>query len=151
MAKGITRLAGTWSYVLTADRELPVEEQSRFTLRPLTGAERERFIDDMSVAETVDGAVRVHPRTRQIARRIAISHIAAIENFPAGAPKPWPADAKARDDYLELLDDGYVFELGNEIYLRSSLGATNGAKGTEDAKPVGESSTPAPTSSLPVA
>jgi hypothetical protein len=154
MAQRKQRMAGSWTYVLTSDRARPVAEQTRFVLRPLTGAERERYMDEMSIAESENGTVLLHPRTRSATRHVAITHIERIDNFPVGEPaQPWPASAAERETYLEMLDDGAVFEIGNEIYLRSSLGSlAPGANGkmptrAEDATVVGESSMPVPTSS----
>jgi hypothetical protein len=45
----------TFEYVLECDRELPEGEQTTFTLRGLTGAERDR-IDDMLIVRNADGS-----------------------------------------------------------------------------------------------
>lgn len=141
MAKATKRLAGSWSYVLLEDRALPVDQQSRFTLSPLTGAERERTADEVTQYELLtDGSRRAITRMRQVARRLCVTHIAGVERFPSDAPEAWPEKLDAREKYLELLADDQVFEIGNEIYNRSALGP-------EEAKQVGESSAPAPTSS----
>jgi hypothetical protein len=144
MARAAKRPPGSWTYVLQSDRELPESEQSRFTLRPLTGAERERATDDVTrQVFRADGSVETISRMRTVARELALSHIESVENFPAGAPKPWPngtGGIEARQKFLEELADEHTFELGNEIYLRSTLGP-------EEKKTVGESSPPAPISS----
>lgn len=141
MAKVKKRVAGSWSYVLLGDRSLPPDQQSVFVLRPLTGAERERVVDEVSQRiYQADGSVRVISRMRTIARELVLSHVESIERFPVGAPKAWPKEPDERQRYLEDMDDDDVFEVGNEIFNRSALGP-------EEAKHVGESSTPAPTSS----
>jgi hypothetical protein len=112
MAKKNRCVAESWVYVTKTDRALPKEEQTRFTLRPMTWAERDRARDALS-SESV-----VH---RQ-ARRMALDHIVSIENFPVGDPKPWPSTIGEREAYLNTLDDGDVLEVGNEVWLRSTLG-----------------------------
>jgi hypothetical protein len=114
MAKSIKRQAETWIYVIEKDRALPPEQQSRFTFRPLTFSERALVRDTMAV----DGASRVY----RTAGELLLDHLLSVDNFPVEHPKPWPSDRDARMQYLELLDDADVLELGNEIWLRSSLG-----------------------------
>lgn len=135
MAKKKTRPVGAWPYVLLADRALPEQERTTFTLRPLTAGERESVRDRLSRAGTngVEGGMYTE------ARRLCLTHIESIENFPAGAPSPWPKEPEKRAAYLEDLDDDDVFEVGNEIWIRSSLGP-------EEVKVVGEDSPLAPTS-----
>lgn len=140
MSEAKKRVAGSWTYVPLADRALPPEKQTVFTLSPLDGAERERAADE-SIQRVLDrdGNIRVVSRMRSVAREIVLTHVTSIERFPASAPKAWPADMEARKKYLEDMDDDLVFEVGNHIWERSALGP-------EEAKQVGESSTPAPTS-----
>jgi hypothetical protein len=141
MAKATKRVAGSWRYVLKEDASLPPEQQSVFVLNPLTGAERERVADEVSQRVLqADGTVRVISRMRSIARELCLTHIASVERFPSDAPDAWPEKTADREKYLEKLSDDQVFEIGNEIYERSALGK-------EEAKQVGESSAPAPTSS----
>jgi hypothetical protein len=141
MAKAIKRVAGSWRYVLLEDRALPTEQQSVFVLNPLTGAERERVADEVSQrVPQSDGTVRVISRMRQLARELCLTHIVTAERFPSDAPEAWPEKMDARASYLERLSDDQVFEIGNQIYERSTLGP-------EEAKQVGESSAPALTSS----
>lgn len=141
MAKAAKRLPGSWRYVLEEDRALPLDEQSVFICRPLTGAERERVADEVTQYEMLpDGSRRAISRMRQVARQLCLTHIESIERFPSDAPAGWPKDRADRETYLEKLSDDQVFELGNQIYERSALGP-------EEAKQLGESSAPAPTSS----
>ena len=123
MAKKKSRPAESWTYLLVSDRELPIEEQSRFTLSPLTQAERAAIQDDLARTHVAtDGSKSVVARTRRQGLSIALDHIVAIENFPAGAPQPWPKDREGRETYLEMLDDDFVQEIGNEVFERSSVG-----------------------------
>lgn len=142
MAKAVKRAqAGSWTYVLQRDKATPLEEQSGFTLRQLTGAERDALIDNLARRRTLrDGTVETMQRSRQEARELCLSCIVSIDRFPSEGPQPWPADAEAREQYLEMLDDDDVYEIGNAIYAHSTL---NGERG----QAVGESSPPAPTSS----
>lgn len=124
MAKAIKRPAESWVYVLMRDLTLDLGQQSRFTLRPMTHAERAAVRDDIArTQEAADGSTITLMRTRQQGYSIALSHIVSIENFPSDAPKPWPTDANDRAAYLEQLADDDVLELGNEVWARSALGA----------------------------
>jgi len=118
-----TRPAESWSYVLECDRELDAAEQSRFILRPLTQSERAAVRDDIARVETAkDGARSVVSRSQRQGIELAINHIVSIENFPAGAPQPWPPDPATRRSYLEMLRDDYVQEVANEIWAKSVVG-----------------------------
>lgn len=61
------------------------------------------------------------------AGEIVVTHVVSIENFPARSPQPWPKDREDRERYLEQLDDDDVLELGNEVWVRSTLGVDGGA------------------------
>ncbi|HEY4131671.1 MAG TPA: hypothetical protein VGM50_13715 [Gemmatimonadaceae bacterium] len=120
MANEIKRSAETWAYVLQGDRALPPEQQTRFTLRPMTVLERAAAQDDLIRSFTNETGQRVLiRRTRQQTVAIALEHITAIENFPVGAPALWPSDRTARIAYLERLVDTDVDEIGNEVWRRS--------------------------------
>jgi hypothetical protein len=124
MAKAFQQVAEGWRFVPVADQALDSEDRTTFRLRPLSQAERLRATDDLSrtVIEP-DGTQVITTRQRQVARALCLSHIDDVENFPAGAPKPWPMDRAERMAYLEQLDDELVKEIGNEIYNRSAIGA----------------------------
>jgi hypothetical protein len=122
MAKAVKRAAESWRYVLTADRELPPEEQTTFSLRPLTQAERAWAQDNLARTHfRPDGAREAVQRTHQLARELCLTNIEGIENFPAGEPKAWPESREDRERYLEQLDDAAVTEVGNQIWERSQL------------------------------
>jgi hypothetical protein len=129
MARKNRCVAESWIYVTKADRELPKDQQSRFTLSPMTAAERDVAQDTLS-----SGAAG----TREYARKIARDHIVSVENFPVGEPKPWPEKSADREAYLATLHDDDVLAIGNEVWVRSSLGA--------DEEPLKNSSTPERTS-----
>lgn len=141
MAIKASRQAEAFTYIPKADRELPVEQQSRFVLRPLSLAERLRAIDELRVVEhrDVDGVVSeiVHTRGFQQSGELVRTHLLDAHNFPAGAPERWPADGTRaqQDAYLEQLDEFLILELGNALRERSAM---------SDA--AGNSSAPAPTS-----
>lgn len=129
MAKAKKRPAEAWTYVLKADRELPRDEQSMFALAPMTYAQRAAVRDDMLRGE----------RVFRSAGEIALRHIVSTENFPADNPAPWPTEHEKRLRYLEQLDDDDILEIGNEVWIRSTLGL--------DEETVKNSSPPGPTSS----
>lgn len=123
MAKKRARLAEPWVYVLRRDRQLPPEEQSKFTLRPLTISERAVAGSGLvSLVAFADGTRETHRRETIVSLNLALQNIVAVENFPSDKPEMWPDGREARLRYLEQLDDEDVFELGNEIYVRSTVG-----------------------------
>jgi hypothetical protein len=119
------RAAESWRYVLKSDESLPPEQQSVFVLTPLNVIERAEARDGM-VRRVVGatGETTVSQRDKRLSVEFCLSHIREIENFPAGAPKPWPDTSDERLRYLDQLDDSAVQELGNEIWVRSELGET---------------------------
>lgn len=136
MAKLVKRPAESWRYVLRGDRALPIEQQTVFTLAPLTMAERAQVHDDITRTQTQPDGTRITlGRTRQTGVELVLSHVVAIENFPVGAPEPWPTSAAARARYLERLQDDDVLELGNEIFERSDLGDEDVAKNSSRPEP----------------
>lgn len=139
MARSFKRAAESFPYILKGDRDLPHEQQTRFLCRPLTQAEQLAAEDEVYYLAFDGTGTNVHvSREKRVAHRLAVSHIQAIENFPVGAPKPWPEDLEARERYLEQLNSEDVLEVGNAIFTRSKLGA--------DADALKNSSPPAPTS-----
>lgn len=125
MATAQKRAAESWRYVLKVDRELPEEQRSAFILTPLNPIERAEARDGMVRRVVgVTGETTVSQRDKRLSVEFCLRHIREIENFPAGAPKPWPDDADDRLRYLDQIDDAWVQEIGNEIWLRSELGET---------------------------
>lgn len=140
MANERKRAAGSWVYVLQVDRDLPEPQQSKFTLRPLTGAERD-YYRTLNRGAKDPGALAEPFKT---AREICLSNIERIDQFPASRPMPWPEEHAARLDYLEKLEDGYVLELGIEVLMHSMLSE-------EERQRLGESQRPQLTSISPAA
>ena len=140
MAQKNRCVAEAWTYVLEGDRALPLDQQTRFVLGPMTGPERDRVNDAIrsNTQINADGTRTIIERTRQQARLIALEHIVSVDNFPVGAPQSWPAKRDARERYLDQMDDDDVLELGDEVWKRSTLGA--------DEDPIKNSSTPERTS-----
>lgn len=127
--KASTRPPMSWRFIPLRDRRLPSEEQSVFTLRPMSLGERASTRDELArVQVTPDGTRTVQSRTSQVSARIARDHIVSIENFPAGAPQEWPSTVEAREKFLDQLDDDVVLEIGNEVYERSRFGPGDPAK-----------------------
>src|SRR4051812_17488062 len=117
MAKKNRCVAESWTYVLVGDRALDPDQQTRFTLRPVAAGDRDRIRDNLSWTQihSDGGQTRVN-RTRQTARTLVLDHLASVDNFPVGAPQPWPKDRADRDQYLAMLDDDDIEELGDEIW-----------------------------------
>ena len=125
MATAQKRAAESWRYVLNTDRALPEEQQSTFILTPLNPIERADARDGMVRRVVgVTGETTVSQRDKRLSVEFCLTHIRSIENFPAGAAKPWPDDADDRLAYLDMLGDTALQELGNEIWVRSELGET---------------------------
>lgn len=123
MARTVKRPTTSWEYVLKADRTLPEEEQTRFTLRPMAYLERAAVLDDFQPSDpTIGGQDGGTSRIWRNAWKIALNHIVAVENFPVGAPQPWPESRGAKMAYLDLLDNDDILEIGNEVWSRSGLG-----------------------------
>jgi hypothetical protein len=96
MAKMKSRAAASFPYVLIGDRDLPPEQQTQFVLRTLT-------VDEHAAA-------------------LALEHIVSIENFPVGAPQPWPDERERRRDYLGMLMPADLQELGGVLFHRAEVG-----------------------------
>lgn len=123
MAKAVKRPAESWVYVLKGDRALPEEEQSRFTLRPMTYFERAAVLDDFLRSDTSTGGQDAGAsRVYRNAWAIALNHIASVENFPVGTPAPWPESRAEKVSYLGMLENDDVLEIGNEVWSRSGMG-----------------------------
>lgn len=141
MPRPVTAATGPWTYVLEGDRKLPQDQQARFVLRPLTQLERCRVHDSLVFTHfDADGTRQIRRRQREIEFSLAVSHIDSVENFPIGAPRPWPTDQALRPAYLAQLSDDDVTELGGEIWTKSLLDVGPGSA-------LGNSSAPALTSS----
>lgn len=122
MAKATRRSVESFQFVLDEDKALPVEEQSTFVLRPLTQAEQMVALDELTTeSRSIErpGERIVKSRSWQQAYGLCLSHIEDVQNFPAGDPKPWPKDQKERREYLALLSDTQVFQVGCAIRDRA--------------------------------
>ena len=125
MPNATKRQVEAWWYVLVSEREKPMNEQSKFLLKPLTQGERMRVWDDSSwVAIAKDGSRSITARGFQQAHEILMSNLVETQNFPLDGVKAWPANGSGadREAYLEMLADLDVFELGDVIRNRSTLG-----------------------------
>lgn len=125
MATERKRSAETWKFTLEADTKLPADQQTTFILRPLTNIERAEARDNLArIHAAPDGSTATVTRTHRLSLDLCLSNIETVENFPAGAPLPWPEDRAARLAYLNKLEDDDVKEIGNEIWVRSVIGGT---------------------------
>ena len=125
MASKSQRPVEPFWHVLEKDRKLPVEEQSRFRFRPLTQAERMRAMDNIeSVVIEATGERQLRFRSFQQAREIVLSTLIETENFPAGAPEKYDRNASRedRERYVEMIEDGDVYALGDYVFDHSTLG-----------------------------
>lgn len=123
MAKKVARPAESWTYVLKDDRELRPEEQSHFVLRPLTQSERALSLDEVMRGFTSpDGVTTTVVYARRQAIETVITCLLSVENFPAGAPEPWPTSRADRLAYLNGLSVKWISELADEVFERSIVG-----------------------------
>lgn len=122
--KATKRPSGSWRFIPPADQKLKKEEQTTFVLNPLTQGERMVVWDDLRWTEVLpDGTRNIRSRANQQAYDLCLSQIEAIENFPAGAPKPWPKNGSEEEKraYLDQIDDVTILLVGSEIREHSSL------------------------------
>jgi hypothetical protein len=122
--KANTPATREFTLVPECDAELPANEQSRFTFRPMTYAERLRSVDEMQIIELRPDNTRVlHDRSFQQAREILLACLVASENFPAGAPVAYPAKGTPaeRDEWLAQLDPLDLYKLANAARERSAM------------------------------
>jgi hypothetical protein len=110
----------TWEYILRDDQELPEDDQTVWTLQPLS----HRAMAEMADAQTqeVGDAGKIHVymmlgTRRRIALRYGLKSVANFTDesgqevsFEAGAPVP--------DSFLDRLEDSWLDELAAQI-LRS--------------------------------
>lgn len=126
MPNATKRQVESWWYVLLSEREKPKAEQSRFFCRPLRQYERMHVWDDSAwITIDADGKKTVSARGFQQAHELCLTHLVATENFPLDEVKPWPdkGSKEEKEAYLEMLDDMDLFEIGNAIREKSTLGA----------------------------
>lgn len=124
MPNATKRQVEAWWYVLLSERKRPIDQQSRFKMRPLTQSERMSVWDDSSwVHVDKEGNRTISTRAFQQARSLVLSNLIETEKFPLDGPKRWPVDGSLdeKSTYLDLLDDMDVFEIGNEVREKSTL------------------------------
>jgi hypothetical protein len=129
MARAVKRPAESWTYILRDDRELSADEQSVWTLKPMTHIERAEALDNLVRTHIGAGGEKtVISRSKQQAFEIVLTHLVAVRNFPARAGKPWPAKETERVAYIEQMDDAHVRELADEIFDKSTLAGDDGTQ-----------------------
>lgn len=122
------KIAGTTiRYVPRDDRALPPEEQTTFLLTPLTLDERAGAYDTIST--TVLDPSGTQTQRSGVWRQsveLFVTHVIGIENFPAGAPEPWPATREARLTYMEQIDILIIGEVATVLRDAAAMPATAG-------------------------
>lgn len=124
MPNATKRQVEAWWYVLLSEREKPKDQQSRFLCNPLKQGERMHVWDDHNwVTVDKDGKRSITTRGLQQAYELCLTNLAKTENFPLDGPKPWPEKGSVAEkaEYLEMLDDMDVFEIGNAIREKATL------------------------------
>lgn len=128
--KAITPATRDLRVVATQDEKLEPAEQTTFVARPMTRRERMASYDNMNTTEILpDGTQVRRQRTFAQSIEILVATLKAVENFPAGAEEPYPADG-TRDEKLAYLDrvpgDMVLFQIAEAIRDRSEAGETQG-------------------------
>lgn len=121
MAKPVERVVEPFEYILPADLELPADQQTIFTFRPMKQRERLAVLDDSGTISFQAGERRINDRTYQQGYEIVLAHLEKVQNFPPGAPVDWPKTEAERIKYLERLSDIDIMLLGNAVIQRSIL------------------------------
>lgn len=125
--KAVTRSTGVVPYILKADQHRKPEEQSTFYIRPLTQGERMEANDRINITTVgPTGVVEQEGRGWRQALELCVTRIERIENFPDGAPKPWPVSEKERREYMEQFEDRDVSEIGTAIREASTMSTAAG-------------------------
>jgi hypothetical protein len=121
MARQVKRQTENWTYVLEADRALPEDQQTRFTLKPLGPQARAQVLDALSTRTIfADGTNEVRSHRHRQSLNIVVNGIVSVENFPVGAPHAWPDELDARVRYVDQLDDNQIAEIADEIWRVST-------------------------------
>jgi hypothetical protein len=109
MARQVKRQTENWTYVLEADRALPEDQQTRFTLKPLGPQARAQVLDALSTRTIfADGTNEVRSHRHRQSLNIVVNGIVSVENFPA------------RVRYVDQLDDNQIAEIADEIWRVST-------------------------------
>lgn len=122
------KIAGTTiRYVPREDRALSPDEQTTFLLTPLTLDERAGAYDTIST--TVLDSSGTQTQKSGVWRQsveLFVTHVVAIENFPAGAPEPWPATRAERLRYMEQIDILIIGEVATVLRDAAAMPASAG-------------------------
>jgi hypothetical protein len=138
--KPVTRPVESFTYIPRADRDLPPDEQMVLTLRPMTLFERLSKMEGQDAYHTDPVTMMQVQRPREYTSSLetCLVHIVKVEHFPPEEPKPWPGpDAPYRErlEYLAMFSEPLIYEIGQEVFKRSTAPVT-----------AGNSSSPTPTS-----
>ncbi len=108
------------TYVPLSDRELPPEQQTRFTARPPTGIDKIKwraYARDLGAGPESAGALVIEWLVRHL--------LTGWENFPGHDDK---LVEFVRGKHMERLDDALVYELGNWLLSLKDLSEDDSGK-----------------------
>lgn len=131
--KAPIRPKGTWTFITRDDLKLPANEQTRFTLLPLTLDQRMNAWDNLKWVND-DGSMT--PKTFQQALHLCLMNVVDVENFKAPRAGtedsetpdyeviPFPKDGSETQKrvFFERMADIDILLVGNEIRTRSTIG-----------------------------
>lgn len=116
----------TFEYVLECDRDLPEGEQTTFTLRGLTGAERDR-IDDMLIVRNVDGSQSYRTGSATTAAlRYGLKGWGGFRDAGGGEVSFKAVRGTVTDECLDRLAPAWRTELANAITSRGEVSEAEG-------------------------
>lgn len=122
--KAAIRQVGNWKFTFPSEEQNPPERQTVVVCRQLTQAERMLAWDNLNwTARDAQGGVTLLPRTFRLARELCLLAIESIENFPEGAPKPYPTNGtdEEKSAYLDQFPDLELLKIGQAIRNRATL------------------------------
>lgn len=124
------RQIGNWQWIHPEDAKLPPEQQTVFTLSPMTQAERMESYDMGNWVRMVNGQRMIEPRAFRQAREICLSHVVDVANLRKEVPGGtellnFPSNGTAEEKsafFDSYVDEIILFHIANEIRDRSTIG-----------------------------
>lgn len=126
----IKRATETWTFIHESDRDLPPDQQTIFTLEPLSLPEEMAVIEAQQAIATdpVTQERIVRDRKWTAALEVFCGHVVAIDNFPPGAngqAKKWPREGtpQERVEFAGQFSSVTIYDIAKEIFNRGLLSA----------------------------
>jgi hypothetical protein len=124
----ITRPTETWKFIHESDKALPEDQQTIFTLEPLSLTEEMAAIEAQQAIATnpVSGERVVRDRKWTAALEMFCAHVVDIENFPPGAnggARKWPRSGSIEErlEYASQFSSVVIYDIAQAIFNRGLL------------------------------